>query len=126
MPALTAYKVRLELEGLGDAEAELIRIYAPRTVEALAKSMPVRSRVYPGQGYVYFQVPLSMGVEKPRREMEEGSLAYWPQAKAVCVFYKKMKFNYDLSLLGKITGNLELLVKVKAGTPILAEVVASL
>lgn len=125
MPALRAYKVRLEVEEIGSMEAELVRIYAPRTVEALARAMPIRSRAYLGQGYIYFQVPLSMGIERPRREVEQGSLAYWSQARAVCIFYKNTKFNYDLSLLGLLTSGSELLAKVKVGTPVYMELTST-
>ncbi len=126
MSVPTAYRVKIELEGLGEAEGELVRIYAPRTVEALVRAMPLRARAYPADGYVYFQVPLSMGVEKPRREVEEGALAYWPQARAVCIYLKKLKVRQEVSLLGKVTMNLDVFKGVKVGTPILVEMVEKL
>lgn len=115
------YRVRVVLEGLGSCLAELQRILAPRTVEAFVRGLPLSSRAFPGRGYVYFQVPLEMGVEKPRNEVEEGSLAYWPQARAICIFLKKTKFDYDVSLLGKVVEGLGVLGEVRAGTPLTVE-----
>jgi len=117
----TSYRVRFELEGLGEAMGELVRIYAPRTVEALVRAMPIRGRAYPAEGYVYMQVPVSMGVEKPRREVEAGSIAYWPQARALCVYFKPFKPRQEVSLLGRVTENLEVFEGVKVGTPMLVK-----
>ncbi len=115
------YRVRVILEGLGTCLAELVRVLAPRTVEALIRAMPLSSRAFPGRGYVYFQVPLEMGAEKPRREVEGGAVAYWPQARAVCLFLEKVRFNYDLSLLGRVVEGLDVVGRVKAGTPLTLE-----
>jgi len=115
------YRVTVALEGLGTCTAELVRVLAPRTVEALIRSMPLNSRAFPGRGYVYFQVPLEMGAERPRREVEEGAVAYWPQARAVCVFLEKLRFSYDLSLLGRVVEGLEVMGRVRAGTPLTLE-----
>jgi len=120
------YRVKLSLEGLGECLADLVRVLSPRTVEALVKKLPLSSRAFPGRGYVYFQVPLEMGVEKPRREFERGSMAYWPQARAVCVFLEKAKFSYDVSLLGRVVEGLEALEKVRVGTPMIIELVSTL
>ncbi|MEM4700037.1 MAG: cyclophilin-like fold protein [Candidatus Nezhaarchaeales archaeon] len=120
------YRVRVVLEGLGSCLAELQRVLAPRTVEAFVRGLPLSSRAFPGRGYVYFQVPLEMGVEKPRSEVEEGALAYWPQARAVCIFLKRTKFNYDVSLLGKVIEGLNVLNEVRAGTSLTVELVSTI
>jgi hypothetical protein len=120
------YRVKIALEGLGDCLADLTRVLAPRTVEALVRALPMRSRAYPGQGYVYFHVPLGLGAEKPREEVEGGYLAYWPQAGAVCVFLKRVKLGYSLSLLGRVVEGLEVVSKVRAGTPLTVELISVL
>ncbi|MCX8204837.1 MAG: cyclophilin-like fold protein [Candidatus Nezhaarchaeota archaeon] len=123
---VVGYRVRIALEGLGGCLAELQRILAPRTIEALVRALPIASRAFPGRSYVYFQVPLEMGVEKPRSEVEEGALAYWPQARAVCVFLKRAKFDYDVSLLGKVVEGLSILSEIKAGTPLTVELASTI
>lgn len=124
--AAIGYRIKLYLEGLGECLAELVRVLAPRTVEALVRRLPLSSRAFPGRGYVYFQVPLELGVEKPRREVEEGSVAYWPQARAVCVFLEGSRFSYDVSLLGRVVEGLEAVGKVRVGTPVTIKLVSTL
>lgn len=123
---VTGYRVRIVLEGLGSCLAELQRVLAPRTVEGFVRGLPLVSRAFPGRGYVYFQVPLEMGVEKPRSEVEEGAVAYWPQARAICVFLKRVKFDYDVSLLGRVVEGLGVMGGVRAGTPITVELASTI
>ena len=48
--------------------------------------------------------------------MDVGSLGYWPQGDAVCIFYGPQRPYSPVNLLGRITSGLELFEKVKEGT----------
>ena len=114
-------KIRFLIENLGEAEGELVRFMAPRTVDTIVRKMPVEGRAALYQEEVYFEIPLKMGEEKAKRIVETGVIAFWPMGSAVCVFYGKSQPYSPVSVMGKITKNIEIFRQVKSGTRIRIE-----
>ncbi|MEM2522964.1 MAG: cyclophilin-like fold protein [Candidatus Bathyarchaeia archaeon] len=114
-------KVRFIIEGLGEAEGELIRHLAPRTVEMVVRKLPFEGRAALWKEEVYFEIPVKMGEEKAKSVVEKGTIAYWPMGSALCIFYGESQPYSPVNVLGKITGNLEIFSKVKSGTVIKVE-----
>ncbi len=108
-------KIRFIIEDKGESEGELIRYLAPRTVEALLRSMPIHGITAITKGIVYFQTPVKVGSEKPRIQVEAGTLAYWPVSSAVCICLENIQPYSALNVIGKITGNLAILEQVGSG-----------
>jgi len=106
------------IDSLGEAEGNLIRFLSPRTVEALVRSLPLEGRAALTKGGLYFPVPINLGVEKAKRTVEKGVLAYWPMGRALCIFYEDAKPYSPVNYVGKITKNLEIFRKVKTGMKI--------
>jgi hypothetical protein len=50
--------------------------------------------------------------------VEKGTIAFWPMDSALCVFYGKSQPYSPVSILGKVTSNLELFNQVKSGLTI--------
>lgn len=96
-------------------DGELIRIFAPRTIEALIKIMPITSNVFLQEKFVYFKVPLEMSFEKPRLNAQVGDIMYWPAGNAICLFHSECRLSYQMNLIGKITSGLEYLKKLERG-----------
>lgn len=96
-------------------DGELVRVFAPRTVEALIKVMPIISNVFLQENFVYFKVPLDMSFEKPRLNAQAGDIMYWPAGKAICLFRSECKLSYQMNLIGKIINGLEYLDKLERG-----------
>jgi len=117
-------KVRFVIEGLGQAEGELVRFLAPRTVDYLSRKFPIEGRAALWKEEVYFEIPVKMGEEKAKPTVETGTIAYWPMGSALCVFYGKSQPYSPVSILGKITGNLDVFKKVKSGITIRVELAA--
>lgn len=111
-------KVKFIIEGLGEAEGELVRFLAPRTIDTIVRHLPVEGRAALWKEEVYFEISLKMGEEKAKPNVEEGTIAFWPMGGALCVFYGKSQPYSPVSILGKITSNLELFKHVKSGTKI--------
>ena len=118
-------KVKFLVEGLGEAEGELVRFLAPRTVDTIVRKLPVEGRAALYKEEVYFEIPIKMGEEKAKPTVETGTLAFWPMGSAFCVFYGKSQPYSPVSILGKITKNLELFRQVKSGTRIRIEPLGS-
>lgn len=108
-------KVRLAIENLGEVRGELIRFLAPRTVDALLRSMPIDGITALTEGMVYFGTPVRMGSEKPTKQVEAGTMAFWPISSSICLFTSKTQPFSQVNLIGRITDNLELLRQVGSG-----------
>lgn len=121
MAELSRIPLRIRLEGLGETSGELVRFWAPRTVNALLRALPLEGRVALSPGEIYFPIQVKVGLEKPRSLVEAGTIAYWPQGSALCLFYAQTKPYSPVNLVGRITGSLEILQQAKRGTVVKVE-----
>jgi hypothetical protein len=118
-------KVKFLIEGLGEAEGEFVRFLAPRTVDTLARKLPLEGRAALWKEEIYFEIPVKMGEEKSKPTVEVGTIAFWPMGGALCIFYGPSQPYSPVSILGKITKNLEIFRQVKSGTRIRVESLGS-
>ncbi|MCW4028423.1 MAG: cyclophilin-like fold protein [Candidatus Bathyarchaeota archaeon] len=118
-------KIKFLIEGLGEAEGELVRFLAPRTIDAIVRKFPVEGRAALWKEEVYFEIPIKMGEEKSKATVEAGTIAFWPMGSALCVFYGKSQPYSPVNVLGKITGNLEIFKQIKSGLTIRAQLAST-
>ena len=118
-------KVKFVIEGLGEAEGELVRFLAPRTIDTIVRKLPVEGRAALWKEEVYFEIPIKMGEEKAKPTVEAGTIAFWPMGSALCVFFGKSQPYSPVSILGKITSNLDFFKQVKSGTTIKVELLTA-
>jgi len=122
---ISRVKIKFIIEGLGEAEGELVRFLAPRTIDAIVRKLPVEGRAALWKEEVYFEIPIKMGEEKAKPTVETGTIAFWPMGSAICIFYGKSQPYSPVSILGKITSNLEIFKQVKSGTTIKVELLTA-
>jgi len=118
---ISRVRVKFAVESLGEAEGELVRFLAPRTVDLIVRKLPIEGRAAVWKEEVYFETPIKMGEEKAKGTVEVGTIAFWPMGSAICIFYGNSQPYSPVSILGKITVNLELFKQVKSGTKIRVE-----
>ncbi len=82
-------KIKFIIESLGEAEGELVRFLAPRTIDYIVRKLPIGGRAALWKEEVYFEIPIKMGEEKAKPAVETGTIAFWPMGGALCVFYGK-------------------------------------
>ena len=119
--SVSCIPIKFVIEAVGEAEGELVRYLAPRTVDALVKKLPIEGRAALWKEEVYFEIPLKMGEEKAEPTVEKGTIAYWPMGKALCVFYGASQPYSPVNVVGRVTKNLEIFEAVKSGTKIRVE-----
>ena len=122
---ISRVKIKFLIEGFGEAEGELVRFLAPRTVDTIVRKLPMEGRAALWKEEVYFEIPVKMGEEKAKPTVETGTIAFWPMGSALCVFYGQSQPYSPVSILGKVTNNLELFKQVKSGTRIKVELLVS-
>jgi len=113
--------IKFTIATVGEAEGELIRHMAPRTVDAILKKLPLEGRAALWKEEVYFEIPVKMGEEKSRARVEKGDLAFWPMGNALCIFYGESQPYSPVNIVGRVTKNLELFERVKSGSVIRVE-----
>jgi hypothetical protein len=118
---ISMVKIKFIIEDLGEAEGELVRHLAPRTINMITRKLPIEGRAAIWKEEVYFEIPAKMGEEKAKSTVEKGTIAFWPMGSAICVFYGESQPYSPVNVLGKITKNLELFNRVKSGTKIKVE-----
>jgi hypothetical protein len=118
---ISRVRIKFVIEGLGEAEGEFVRHLAPRTVDMIVRKLPLEGRAALWKEEIYFEIPVKMGEEKAKSEVEKGIIAFWPMGSAICVFHGESQPYSAVNILGKITKNLELFSKVKSGTRIKVE-----
>ncbi len=123
--AISRIKVKFIVEGLGEAEGELVRFLAPRTIDMIVRKLPIEGRAALWKEEIYFETPVKMGEEKARANVEKGMIAFWPMGSAVCIFHGDSQPYSPVNNLGKITQNLELFKQVKSGTKIRMELLVN-
>ena len=116
--SITKVPIKFTIENVGDAEGELIRHLAPRTVDAITKSLPIEGRAALWKEEVYFEVPVKAGDEKAKPTVEKGTIAYWPMGSALCIFFGESQPYSPVNIMGTITENLAIFAETKSGTRI--------
>jgi hypothetical protein len=118
---ISRIKVKFVIEGLGEAEGELVRFLAPRTIDTIVRKLPTEGRAALWKEEIYFEIPVKIGEEKAKPTVETGTIAFWPMGSALCVFYGQSQPYSSVNILGKITKNLDLFKQVKSGATIKVE-----
>lgn len=121
LASLARFPIKILIEGVGEARGELVSFYAPRTVEAILRRLPIEGRAAIWKEEVYFEIPVKIGGEKSKPTVEMGTIAYWPMGSALCVFYGESQPYSPVNVVGKIAANLDLFKGVKSGTKIRVE-----
>ncbi len=64
-----------------------IELNESETADAIYLSLPIEEYVNVWGEEIYFEIPVEMKLENGRKVMEVGEVAYWPQGKAICLFF---------------------------------------
>jgi len=83
---ISRVKIKFIIEGLGEAEGELIRHLAPRTVDMIVRKLPLEGRAALWKEEIYFEIPVKMGEEKAKSTVEKGTIAFWPMGSPYAYF----------------------------------------
>lgn len=110
--------VRIVVERVGELKGELVRIYAPITVETLARKLPLEGFAAKWEFGVYFQINIARGAEKEVRRVKAGDIGYWPPSQAICLFFADATPPAQMVKIGNITDDPKILSNAKSGSRI--------
>lgn len=105
------------------------RLNEINTVTKVLEILPISSRVNLWGDEIYIPIPLDTGLEDGKEIVALGDIAYWPQGKAMCIFFGRTPVSRGeeirpispVNVIGRIEGDTKLLGKVKQGEEIIIE-----
>lgn len=109
-----------------EMEAELVDC---ATSDAIWKALPLESIVNTWGQEIYFNIPVSIGLENGQEVVSAGDIAYWPPGKAFCIFFgptpasrgNVIRSASKVNVFGKVISDLDALGRVSDGEKVLIE-----
>ena len=116
-------KIKIFAGGAGELQAEILEEKNPKTARAILEALPIVGKANRWGDEIYFETPVKLEEENAQRDVEVGDLAYWPPGNAICIFFgrtpvsicEKPRAYSPVNVFGRIIGDPEILLKVKAG-----------
>ncbi|MEM3012497.1 MAG: cyclophilin-like fold protein [Candidatus Hadarchaeales archaeon] len=120
--------LRIRTASAGEVEVELTG-ENPLTEEALWKALPFEGTARRWGEEVYFEIPVEVGEEKGRREVEVGEVAYWPEGRCLCLFFGPTPASKDekpvayspVNVVGRVRGDPKVLGRIRTGEKLRVE-----
>ena len=108
--------VVLKIKGRSELKFELKRHLAPKTVGNLIRSIPLEGNAHMmGNSFAYMETRVNVGGEKLRTQFKKGDVAFMSANGSVCFFVNDFESAKSMTLVGKITSNIDALNDVKPG-----------
>lgn len=114
--SVSKHDLVLSLKGKGTLNLELKRHLAPKTVGTIMRSFPIEGNAHMmGDNIALMDTPINAGGEKLRTQFKKGDVGFLASNSSICFFIEDVASTKAMTLIGKITSNLEGLKNVKPG-----------
>jgi hypothetical protein len=99
------------------------------TSKAIRNALPITGQANLWGDEIYFRIPIHLEPENGRELVEKGDLGFWPDGDAFCIFFGPTPMSKGdeirpasaVNVFGRITGDADLLKKVRSGTRVYIE-----
>ena len=106
----------LALKGKTQTSLELKRHLAPKTIGSIVRALPLEGNAHMmGASIAFMDTTLVAGGEKLRTQFKKGDVSFMASNGAICFFLEDTSQTKPMTLVGKITANLEALSGIKPG-----------
>ncbi len=106
----------LILKGKDSLSFELKRHFAPKTVGAIIRALPLEGNAHMmGTSIAFIDTNLNAGGEKLRNQFKKGDVGFLASNGSICFFLQDVSQSKPMTLIGKIATNLDALNQVKPG-----------
>ena len=110
----------LEIPGKFKIKCELKRHLSPSLVGTINRSLPVSGTIHMlGTSGVYVESHIEAGGERTRKEFKKGDIAFLSVGHAICFFYSDSKTQKEMSPIGRVLDDPNLLKNVESGDEII-------
>jgi len=106
----------LHLKGKSELKFELKRHLAPKTVGNITRSLPLEGNAHMmDNSFAYVETQINAGGEKLRSQFKKGDVAFMAANSSICFFLKDLGSTKSMTLIGKITSDIDSLNQIKPG-----------
>lgn len=106
----------LTLKGKASLSVELKRHFAPKTVGIISRSLPLEGNAHTmGTSIALMDTNLNAGGEKLRSQFKKGDVGFLASNGSICFFLQDVSQSKPMTLIGKVSTNLDALNQVKPG-----------
>jgi uncharacterized protein len=106
----------LKIKGRSEVSFELKRHLAPKTVGSITRSMPLEGNAHMmGNIFAYMETLANTGGEKLRTQFKKGDVAFMAANGSICFFVNDSDSTKSMTLIGKVTSNMDVLSELKPG-----------
>jgi uncharacterized protein len=106
----------LLLKGKARFVMELKRHLAPKTVGIIIRALPLEGNAHMmGNSIAFMDTSLNAGGEKLRTQFKKGEVGFMASNGSLCFFLEDVHSTKSMTLVGKITSNLDAIKEVKPG-----------
>ncbi len=105
--------VKIKVNGVGEAEGELVRILAPLTVKGVLGKLPYRGRAHVRGGGLSMMIGIHRGGEKAVKSVKAGDIVYWPMQDSLIIYFQDSKPYGPVNKVGSVVGNIEMFKGLK-------------
>jgi len=118
MASLSRVPVEVIVENIGKFEGELIRFYAPLTVQEIVRMLPIEGAAALWDYAVYFEIGISRGLEKEVKKVKPGDMLFWPPRSYVLLAFAEAMPAAQMMKIGEFKGDYSKLKEVRPGSKI--------
>jgi len=118
MASLSRVPVEVFVENIGKFEGELIRFYAPLTVQEIVRMLPIEGAAALWDYAVYFEIEISRGLEKEVKKVKPGDILFWPPRSYVLLAFAEAMPAAQMMKIGEFKGDYSKLKEVRPGSKI--------
>lgn len=101
----------------------------PMTSQAIWDALPFTGKASLWGEEIYFQIPVDIGIENGRTDVEIGEIGYWPDGNAMCIFFgqtpmsegEKPKAYSHVNIFAKLIGDASIFSAANEGENIEVE-----
>jgi hypothetical protein len=101
----------------------------PQTADRIWAALPIQGNANRWGDEIYFSIPVKVGEEHSRADVEVGAVAYWPPGSALCIFFgrtpasrsEKPRAASPVNVFAQVKGDVTILRNVKDGDAVTVE-----
>jgi len=105
----------LSLKGKSTLNLELKRHLAPKTVGSILRSLPIEGNAHILGNIAFMDTTINAGGEKLRTQFKKGDVGFLASNSSICFFIDDVPSTKSMTLIGRITSNIDTLKDVKPG-----------
>jgi len=110
----------LDVKGKFKINCVLRRHLAPTLVGKISRALPLGGHTHIlGKSGIYFQTSVDAGLQRTRKEFKKGDIAFLSVGHAICFFHSNSKTQKEMSPIGRIIDDSEILETIESGDEIM-------